>query len=101
MMVHGLDQSSVNAEDRSVNFKGYIDAQAGEGDVRSRRSVLFKLEDGFAHSVGFWPCGCSKDTDCAHCRCDYEHKRVSLIRPLIVMTVSWCLSHCAGGVDQG
>ena len=46
MMAHGLDQSSEGLKDRAVNFKGHIDAQDGESDHRTARSVLFKLDQG-------------------------------------------------------
>ena len=67
LVVHFLEQVE------ELEFKAHIDTNEGESDTRVRVSVIVKLEDGLAHGVGFWPCGCGADDCCSVCEGDTQY----------------------------
>ena len=64
VVVHFLDQHG------EVEFNAHTDCNKDESDDRVSVSCVVKIEDGFCHGVGFWPCGCAVNDECAICEGD-------------------------------
>lgn len=64
VVVHLLNQYG------EAEFNGHTDSCKAESDDRVSVSCVVKIEDGFCHGIGFWPCGCDANSGCAICEGD-------------------------------